>query len=161
MWTTVSSDFQNKIPERPHSWNRWYAHFKKWAFWNPRRIRHCLIAVRMIPTSALCTSSFCWLLAVWIFAIHALTKEKYLIKKRIDIEKYVIQCLSSPYLYVFAYCSWESRSGEWSSGVNMKNNGEKWVERKKNRCFDNLCQIFFQRPASDLKYYADVGFGLQ
>lgn len=45
--------------------------------------------------------------------------------------------------------------------LGMKNNWEKWVERKKNGCFDNLCQMFSQRPASDLKYYADVGFGFQ
>lgn len=48
-----------------------------------------------------------------------------------------------------------------AQGLGMKNNWEKWVERKKNWCFDNLCQMFSQRPASDLKYYADVGFGLQ
>jgi hypothetical protein len=28
-------------------------------------------------------------------------------------------------------------------------------------CFDNLCQVFFQRLASDLKHYPDVVFGLR
>lgn len=48
-----------------------------------------------------------------------------------------------------------------AQGLIWKVMEKKWVEKKKNRCFDNLCQMFFQRPASDLKYYADVGFGLQ
>lgn len=41
--------------------------------------------------------------------------------------------------------------------LGMKNNWEKWVERKKNRCFDNLCQMFSQRSVADLKSHADVG----
>lgn len=46
-------------------------------------------------------------------------------------------------------------------GLDKKNDWDKWVERKKNWCFGNLCQMFSQRPASDLKSYADAGFGLQ
>lgn len=94
-------------------------------------------------------------------AVYSVTKGKYRHTKRIRTEEHVRRCLLSPNGNVFADCSWESRSGEWSSRIRHKNFWEKWVERMRNRCFDNLCQMFSQRPASDLKCYADVGFGLQ
>lgn len=150
--------------KRPHHWNRWYAQFKR-RFGSPGRIWHCLIAVRSDSSTVALQRPI--LLAVsCMFAVHSTTKGKYWPKEkkkeRENRWKNMLPIVHSVQIYRYLLIAVE-KAGVVSEAqeLGMKNNWEKWVERKKNGCFDNLCQMFSQRPASDLKYYADVGFGFQ
>lgn len=161
------SKTQSCKDKETHHWLRWCAQFK-WTYGRPGRTRRCRVAVR---SDSCARSSPGLLIGCVLFTQlqkgNSDAQKEYVRKNMVygvcwvQIDMYLLTYVYLIYVFAFSADSWESRSGKWSSRIRHKNFWEKWVERMRNQCFDNLCQMFSQRPASDLKYYADVGFGLQ